>query len=67
MSDIFTKLNTFENAVIAAWAYDTKLDLQEDYISSNQTKKCDEYHARCRQLKEELIAELKELMELANG
>ncbi len=67
MSDIFNTLNQFENALITAWTYDTKLDLQEDYISSTQMKRCDEYHAKCRQLKVDLVAELKELMELANG
>ena len=62
MADIFTKLNQFENALISAWTYDTRLDCQEEYVSSNQLKKCDEYHAKCRELKEQLIAEIKELM-----
>jgi hypothetical protein len=62
MADIFTKLNQFENALISAWTYDTKLDYREAYASSNQLKKIDEYHAKCRELKEQLIAEIKELM-----
>lgn len=57
-----TKLvNQFESAVGQAWSYDTKLDCQEDYASSNQLKKCDEYHEKARQLKEELVAAIKKL------
>ena len=60
--DELTKLvNQFESAVGQAWSYDSKLDCQEDYISSNQHKKCDEYHEKARQLKEELINAIKEL------
>lgn len=57
-----TKLvNQFESAVGQAWSYDAKLDCQEDYASSNQLKKCDEYHEKARKLKEELIALIKEM------
>lgn len=57
-----TKLvNQFESAVGQAWSYDAKLDCQEDYASSNQLKKCDEYHEKARQLKEELIVLIKEM------
>ena len=57
-----TKLvNQFESAVGTAWSYDAKLECQEDYASSNQLKKCDDYHAKTRQLKEELLSAIKEL------
>jgi hypothetical protein len=57
-----TKLvNQFESAVGTAWSYDSKLDCQDDYASSNQLKKCDEYHEKARQLKTELINAIKEL------
>lgn len=60
-----TKLvNQFESAVGTAWSYDSKLYCQDDYASSNQLKKCDEYHEKARQLKTELINAIKELTDV---
>lgn len=61
ITELLAKLNQFENAVVAAWVYDTKLDMQEDYCSSSQMKKADEYHTRAREIKEQLIQQIKDL------
>lgn len=62
-NEIFDNLSKFESALIQAWTYDTRLDWQQDCVSSSQLKKCDEYHAKVRFLKEALIASLKEIVD----
>jgi hypothetical protein len=61
IEEITKLVNQFESAVGTAWSYDAKLDCQDNYASSNQLKKCDEYHAKARQLKTDLITAIKEL------
>lgn len=61
IEEIIKLVNQLESAVGQAWYYDTKLECQEDYASSNQLKKCDEYYEKSRRLKEELINAIREL------
>jgi hypothetical protein len=55
MDEILKLISIFESRIATQWQYDTRLDYQDDYITSSQEAKCDAHAAATKQARQDLI------------